>query len=192
MLQWRSAVGYQSLATYLADQACMADVFLIAAQPPETAFGESRSVGIGDLIMQIGRPVLVVPVSEQALNLDHAIVGWNNTTESRRAVSDALPLLRNAGQVTLVQVAPVEDLDAIRKVLQDVVAWLGGHGVAATYEARASDDTDSHGLEAFAVAEHAGLMVTGAYGHNRVREWVLGGVTRDLLTHPSRCSLLSH
>lgn len=90
------------------------------------------------------------------------------------------------------QVAPAEDLDAIRKVLQDVVAWLEGHGVTANYEALSSDDSDSHGLEAFATAEHAGLMVTGAYGHNRVREWVLGGVTRDLLTHPSRCSLLSH
>ena len=70
----------------------MAEAFLISAQSIETVCGQARSVMLGDLVMQIGRPLLVLPAGKQSLDLDHVVVRWNNTTESRRGMSDSLPM----------------------------------------------------------------------------------------------------
>ena len=85
------------------------------------------------------------------------------------------------------------ELAASHAGLNEVVAWLRGHGVAA--HARAEPlcaSSPAAQLSAVAADMDAGALVIGGYGHNRLREWVLGGVTRDTLRHPARCSLLSH
>jgi nucleotide-binding universal stress UspA family protein len=148
---------------------------------------------ISDLVMRLGRPIVVVPPSIDELSLEHVVVGWKDTRETRRAVLDALPLLRNAGQVTVMEI--VEDPEALastRQHLAEVTSWLTGHGVAAHPSAELLSASATAELEAAAAARNAGLLVIGAYGHNRLREWVLGGVTRDALRHPARCSFMSH
>ncbi|WP_158742715.1 universal stress protein [Acidisphaera sp. L21] len=191
-LQWRSTIGYDSLSDFIAAQARAADLLLIAPEPRESVFDSGRRVALGDLVMQIGRPVMVIPPSAIKLDLDQVVVGWKDTTETRRAVQDALPLLRQAGRVTVVEVTRPEDLALAQEHLRDVASWLSGHGVNADVATPQSAEDGRHILNSFAGEKHAGLMVTGAYGHNRVREWVLGGVTRDILLHPTRCSFLSH
>ena len=86
----------------------------------------------------------------------------------------------------------MKELFDARGRLQDVVAWLKGHGIAAKAVAAPTAGNDATHLDAIAREHGAGLLVAGAYGHNRLREWVLGGVTRDLLLRPGRCSLVSH
>jgi nucleotide-binding universal stress UspA family protein len=182
-LEWRSAVRFGSEADYLAQEARSADLMITCAD---------RRTEIGDLVMQIGRPVLVVPMIADKLDLNQIIVGWKDTGKTRRAVSDALPFLQAAVKVTIVEIAAEDDLPDARKHLSDVVVWLERHGVVAETLALKSDGDDAVGLDSVARDLRADLVVAGAYGHSRVREWVLGGVTRDLLLHASRCSLISH
>lgn len=192
-LQWRSNIGYMQLADCIADQARGADLLLMAPAPAGPRSESDRRVDISDLVMRLGRPLVVVPVSISTLDLEHVVIGWKDTRETRRAVLDALPLLRHAGQVTVMGIVEdAEDMASTRLSLAEVVTWLAGHGVAAQAVAEPLCGDAAPQLEAAAATRQAGLLVIGAYGHNRLREWVLGGMTRDTLRHPSRCSFMSH
>lgn len=77
-------------------------------------FDTSRAVNTSDLVMQLGRPVLVVPANADTLKLERALIGWKGTRETRRAVSDALPLLKKAAQVDVVAIVAEKELAAAR------------------------------------------------------------------------------
>ena len=190
-IEWRSAQTCAYLADYIADEARGADLVLTGVATGDFLDG-SRAVNTGELIMQTGRPVLIVPTSASTLTLDHALIGWKDTRETRRAVSDALPLLKHASRVSVVEIARDEDLPAARKHVDDVVAWLGRHAIVAEGSAQLSTGDDATALYAIGQDKGADVVVAGAYGHSRLREWVLGGVTRDLLLSANRCSLVSH
>jgi nucleotide-binding universal stress UspA family protein len=191
-LEWRSKVTPSSLVAYVAEQATTADLLLIGPEEKGLTRDFSRRVNVGELVMQIARPVLLVPPGVNQLNLENVVVGWKETREARRAISDAIPLLKKAAHVTVVEIAAVEDITAARDRLKDVADWLGRHGIAAqTLVAHAQGD-DAAQLDAIVREKDAGLLVAGAYGHSRVREWMLGGVTRNLMLHPTCCSLVSH
>lgn len=190
--EWRSAVTLASLPGYLADEARGADLIITGLDRYTSLFDMSRHVDIGDLVMQVGRPVLIVPTTAHALKAERIVVGWKDTRESRRAILDALPLLRRAAQVALVEIADAADLAAARARLADVAAWLKRHGVVAELVASPSTGDDAARLNAIVRDQDAGLVVIGAYGHSRLREWAFGGVTRELLLHTDRCLLVSH
>ncbi len=191
-LEWRSTISYMSLTNYFAEQVRAADLLITGPDQKDPSIDSSRLVNIGDLVMRAGRPVLIVPPGVDRLNLESVVVGWKESRETRRAVVDALPLLRLAGRVLVVEVAGPEDIADARSRLDDVAAWLGRHGVTATSLAAPSSGSDAARLDGIVREHGAGLMVAGVYGHNRLREWVLGGVTRDLLLSPGRCTLVSH
>ena len=92
----------------------------------------------------------------------------------------------------MVEIAADVEMADARDHLEDVVMWLKRHGVGANSLTVPATGDDAAQLDAIARDKDAGLLVAGAYGHNRLREWVLGGVTRDLLLRPRRCSLVSH
>jgi nucleotide-binding universal stress UspA family protein len=190
-LDWRSTVTFRSLADYLAAEARRADLILTASpsrNPPNTA----RQINLGDFIMQAGRPVLVVATEPSPLELKRVIVAWKDTREARRAAADALPILRIATSVSLVEIAPEAELVAARARLSDVAAWLERHNVTAECLPVVSDGEDADRLNAVAQERGADLIVAGAYGHSRVREWALGGVTRSLLGASVRSVFASH
>jgi nucleotide-binding universal stress UspA family protein len=189
---WRSVVAYTSLSAQLAKEARCADLIITGVDRNVSLFDTSRHVDIGDFVMQAGRPCLIVPAGIEKLSLDHVVVGWKDTGETRRAVSDALPLLKRAGSVTVVEIAVEEDLANARTRLQDVVGWLKRHGIEATPVAMLSTGDDAVRLNGIIEEQRADLLVAGAYGHSRMREWVLGGVTRDLLLRAEHASLISH
>ena len=108
-----------------------------------------------------------------------AVVAWKDTREARRAVADAVPLLQAAGDVVVVSVAADPD-GWIRESVRDVAAFLTRHGVKARHEVIEAADEEA-GLVDFVMASRADLVVSGAFGHSRFREWVFGGVTRSLL-----------
>jgi nucleotide-binding universal stress UspA family protein len=189
---WRSVVTYISLSTQLAREARCADLVITGVDRNASLFDTSRHLDIGDFVMQAGRPCLIVPAGIEKLALKHVVAGWKDTGETRRAVYDALPLLKQAGRVTVVEIAIEEDLAEARIRLQDVVGWLKRHAIEAISVAALSTGDDAAELKAIIQEQGADLIVAGAYGHSRVREWVLGGVTRDLLLRAGRCSLVSH
>jgi nucleotide-binding universal stress UspA family protein len=190
-IEWRSDVLFEPLAAYIARHARRADLVITGVASGDW-FDAARSPNVGDLIMQLGRPVLLVPATVDALHLDHVVIGWKDTREARRAALDALPLLRAAAHVAVIEIAAEADLAAARTHLGDVAAWLEQHGIAAETRALGSVGDDAARLKAEAQDRRADLIVAGAYGHSRLREWALGGVTRDLLLRADRCSLLSH
>ena len=119
------------------------------------------------------------------------LIAWKDTTEARRAVADALPLLRK-WDVTVVEIVEEQaDRPAALSRVKDVAAWLSRHGVSASEQV--PDECGEAGglLERIASEVGAGVVVAGAYGHSRLREWILGGVTRRLVNPSNRCSLLS-
>ena len=190
-IEWRSRTTFGPLADYIARQARCADVILTGVGSACATDG-SRRVGAGDLVMQAGRPVLAVPLGLGSLNLEQIVVCWKDAREARRAVWDALPLLRQAAHVDVVEVVDQDDLEASGARLSDVVAWLKLHGVPAVCFAIRSDGDEKARLDAFITDRDADLVVAGAYGHTRFHEWVMGGVSRDLLVHGNRCSFLTH
>jgi nucleotide-binding universal stress UspA family protein len=190
-LEWRSAQMYAYLANYLANEARCADLVLTGVGTGDF-LDSSRAVNTGELIMQTGRPVLIVPTTASTLKLDRVLVGWKDTPESRRAVSDALALLKQAAEVSVVEIATRENLAAAGAHVNDVVAWLQRHDVKAQGSTLLSSGDDATALYAIGQDKGIDIVVAGAYGHSRLREWILGGVTRDLLLSANHCSLVSH
>jgi nucleotide-binding universal stress UspA family protein len=191
-LEWRASMSLGPLSEYVANQSRCADLVIMQFDPGGAFSHPSSFIDVGDLLMRVGRPALVAPAGVDHLKLDRVVVGWKETPESRRAISDALPFLKVASRVTVVAVADEADADATRFVLDDVVAWLARHGVAAESLATGAAGDEARVLRQVALDKEAELIVAGAFGHSRLREWVFGGVTRDLLLHSDRCTLLSH
>jgi nucleotide-binding universal stress UspA family protein len=94
--------------------------------------------------------------------------------------------------VTIAAIAAQEELAEVRTQVAEVVGWLKHHGIDARPFAAAARSSHANDLSAVADELGADLIVAGAYGHSRQREWVLGGVTSDLLLRAERCSLVSH
>ena len=191
-IEWRGAATTESLADHIAREARSAELILTS---PDYGAGFANSavrMSVGDLVMRVGRPVLIVPDTVRGLDLEHVLVAWKDTREARRAVADALPLLALAGEVMVVEIAEKDALGAAGKRVLDVAVWLGRHGITAIAQAVEAKRHDAVQLENLARQKHAGLVVAGAYGRARLLEWVFGGLTCDLLLHPARCTLLSH
>ena len=186
-IEWRSAVTFASPAMYVADQSRSADQVIASSSTRS-----DRSVNTGDLVMQAGRPLLAVPVGTVALNCERVMIAWKDTREARRAVLDGLPLLKLAKTVFVVEIANADDTADADLRTRDVVAWLARHGIAADAIVAKTTGTDHDRLHELAAELKTGLIVAGAYGHSRVREWIIGGVTRALLDETASCSLLSH
>jgi nucleotide-binding universal stress UspA family protein len=142
--------------------------------------------------MQAGRPLVIVPPAANWLDLRSVLVAWKDVREARRAVSDALPLLAAAKDVTIAEIPEqsTDHSDALLRV-EDVAAWLLGHSVVASTVVPETRAKASIQLEEIAADVGAGVVIAGAYGHSRFHEWVLGGVTRHLATQSGRCSFLS-
>lgn len=190
-IAWRSAITLAPLAVYLGHQARSADLLITTVDRDRSIFDPSRHVDVGDLVMQAGRPILLMPNDTQQLRLSHAMIGWNDSREIRRATLDALPLLQLAERVSVVQLATEVEKDTAKKHVDEVTVWLKTHGIQARPEVVPSTGNDAIALNDLANNEAVDLLVIGAYGHSRLREWILGGVTRDLLLCARRCTLTS-
>ena len=124
---------------------------------------------------------------------ERVLIAWKGTREAVRAVRDALPILRAAQRVVLIEVADdAPPNDAQRIALLEVQAWLNRHDVESEVRLESGADAAGDVLLSRASDFESDLIVMGAYGHSRVREWVLGGVTRHLLNHMTVPTLMSH
>ncbi len=105
---------------------------------------------------------------------------------------DAIPLLAMAGHATVLEIASQSDGPQALERVQDVSVWLQQHKVSATPLVVARNGNEAGHLNAELVNRRCDLLVAGAYGHNRIGEWVFGGVTQDILLDPDFCVLISH
>lgn len=148
-----------------------------------------------DLLLDSGRPVLVVPPAARTDAVPkRVVVAWRPTRESARAVHDAMPVLERAEQVDVLVVDPkVGETAHGEEPGADIAAHLARHGVRVQAVARPSQGA-SVGAAILDYAERSGAdwIVAGGYGHSRLRERMLGGATRDLLHTVSLPVLFSH
>ena len=188
-VEWRSAVDFP--ARFIAEQARCADIIISGGHSP--AISDAFSVASPkDLVMQAGRPLLVVPDTVDWLDLRRVVVAWKDTPEARRAVVDALPMLREAKEVSVIQILEAdEDRSAALARVNDVVAWLSRHSISASGSVSEAGRNAVAQVDAVFGEVGASLIVAGAYGHSRFRELILGGVTQYLVTQSARCVLLS-
>ena len=184
--EWRAATARPE--DWIVRQARAVDI-AIMGKPAAAKSGGSLGAMPGEVVMQAGRPLLIVPQGVSALAASSIVIAWKDTREARRAVLDAMPLLVRAEQV-VIAVAGTESAD---DGADDVLRLIQGHGVVKAAVRRAKKGPSASG-ELMKVADQVGadLIVAGAYGHSRAREWAFGGVTAELLEQAKCCCLLSH
>jgi nucleotide-binding universal stress UspA family protein len=189
-LEWRSSI--EDSIPYIADQCRVADLLVIGKTASDEMQEPNAQINPIDLIARTGRPLLLVPLHVQTLLAQRIVVGWKDTREARRAVLDALPLLKKSQHVIVCKIDEDHDPGAAQRHVDDVVTWLANHGVSGVGMVEPLRDSPAIQLEALARQEAADLIVAGAFGHSKLREWIFGGVTRDLLAQSSCCQLLAH
>lgn len=190
--EWRLAEGIT--AEHVALHARYADLVVIGQEDPE---GEAPHAGavVEQVLFSAGRPALIVPYAGTFATVGRRVMlGWNASREAARAVNDALPLLSAADAVTVFSVNPRKGLGAHGdRPGADIALHLARHGIKVHVEQSIAPDVgDGDVLLNQASEMGADLIVVGAYGHSRLREMVMGGVTRTLLRQMTVPVLMSH
>jgi nucleotide-binding universal stress UspA family protein len=184
---WRAERG--PVASTAALEAHYADLAIVGQPSPD---GDNWLLP-EDIALLAGRPVLVVPYAGRFDRVgDNPLIAWKPTREAARALHDALPILETAKRATILVVDA--DTDTEGEVPgDDLAVHLSRHGVTATVERSVSDDIPVADVFLSRAADlGADLLVMGCYGHSRMRELVLGGMTRDIIDRMTLPVLMSH
>jgi Universal stress protein UspA and related nucleotide-binding proteins len=171
----------------------LADVVIVG--PSDTGEGgKGPSALVGDLVLKAPVPVLVVPEGTRSFDVTApAMVAWNGSSEACVALREAVPLLAAARKVYLVSVAEPSDKQRFDFPALEGAQYLSRHGIECeVVEIPRGDAKISDTLFSAAQLRECGLMVMGAYGHSRLAEMLLGGVTRRMLSDPQMPILLAH
>ncbi|UHC17590.1 universal stress protein [Methylobacterium currus] len=184
--EWRQAEADPE--AYLIQQARGADLVVLGRDPRQDG-ADAMGAAPGAVLMEVGRPVLVVPPGVDRLKAARIVVAWKDGPEARRAVTAALPFIALADQVFVVSAGREARLEGAEEV-SDFLARHGVHVTTHRLDAAAGDIADA--IIRFAGRHDADLVVMGAYGHSRLREWLLGGMTRSILQTSPLCCLMSH
>lgn len=183
---WHSAlVGPVS---HIVNEARAADLVVVGRRGPDDVVPVQFDVPPGPVLMEAGRPVLMVPPGIEHLNGARIVVAWKDGPAARRAVSAAMPFFGNADRVHVATTG----VDAHKEGAEAVAGHLARHGTGVTTHYLRTVDTDAEEILRFARSQDADLIVMGGYGHSRLREWVFGGMTRDILHRSTVCCLMSH
>jgi nucleotide-binding universal stress UspA family protein len=175
-------VLYTAIAEALATHTRYADVVILGqADPEDTVLPRYLPE---EVTLASGRPTLVIPyIGPQATLGQRVTVAWDASREAARAVNDALPILTRAQAVNVVAVNPREKpFGHGEQPGADIAVHLARHGIKVEVQRIESRDVDVANIILSHVADQSSdLLVMGAYGHSRLRELVLGGVTRTIL-----------
>lgn len=162
---------------------------LIAVAHPGGEDGSAYAPALETGLFQCGRPVLVLPQDCGPMPCETVAVAWNGSCEAVRAVTAGLPFLQAAKSVRVISIGEEERAGSSERL----AAFLAGHGIDPRFDRLQSDQGEVGAmLIRQAVDEGAGMVVMGAYGHSRLREFVLGGATRSVLHESSLPLLLAH
>jgi len=173
---WRQVQG--SYASAVTTRAPAYDVMVV---PNPSTTTPAREIAEHTLL-ETGRPVLLSPARPEPDPSSSAMIAWSPSLQAWRAVTAAVPLLAKARRVEIVSVG--QDEAAFAESRAEVIRYLGWHGITATARqvkpvSRSIGDALLHEAGEAGI----GMLVMGAYSHSRVRELLLGGVTRHVLSH---------
>lgn len=184
--EWRNFQG--DPASTIISQSRLADVVVLSrpAHPPPS---RDPLPSINDVAVHARAPVLAVPTEGKRFDPHGpALVAWNGSHEAAAALRASVALLKIAPAVHIVTVS-TEPVDFPASSASD---YLAGHGIASTFHHRPGDRSVPEALVVAAGELSAGYIVGGAYGHSRIRELLLGGVTQWMLRQSPVTLLLSH
>jgi nucleotide-binding universal stress UspA family protein len=191
--EWREREGDPAEVAVL--HARYADLAIVGQVDPEKAvFGSARELP-ERLLLGVGRPILVVPYAGTFRSVgERVLIAWNASREATRAVNDALPILQQAAQVTVLAINPRGGGSGDGDVPgADLALHLSRHGVKAEAAWVPADDIEVAAMLLSRACDcQADLIVMGGYGHSRLREIVLGGATREILKTMTVPILMSH
>jgi nucleotide-binding universal stress UspA family protein len=190
--EWRAQRDFYDVGV---DNARYADLLIVGQPDPDDPVPELMAdTRPEQLALSSGRPVLAVPYAGKfGTTGTRILVAWKPGREATRAVHDALPLLERADAVTVLVIDPEEDRAHGEEPGADIARHLARHGVKVEVEQTVSGETKVADVMLSRAADlGSDLIVMGAYGHSRMREFVLGGVTREILQHMTVPVLLSH
>jgi nucleotide-binding universal stress UspA family protein len=187
----KAAASYRE-ATTLADEILHEARFhdlTIAARESELSPGRLEA-----LVISAGKSILVPPAKPSKTIGSTIIVAWKDVPEAARAVTAAMPILTRAKQVIIVSVAESRTNGDTEHASAEGVIWqLKQHGIDAKLQmSSAMPVSAAERIKEIAYEANADLIVMGAYGHSRMREWVLGGTTRALLRDCDIAVLMVH
>ena len=184
--EWRVATGFPSEQVTL--HARYSDL-VIVGPPDRNVLPSSFALQPDEIVFAAGRPVILVPRQAGGASIGQRIlVAWNASREATRAVNDALPLLATAAVVDIMVINPGAGHAGARshgdEPGADIASHLARHGISAeVHREQALHESVGKRLLTRAAERGADLMVLGAYGHSRLRELILGGVTQYVLDH---------
>lgn len=181
---------YQDLLNRFIAQARVHDITVLNAEPAAT---EMYWDLIEVCLFSSGRPVLVVPPGRTDFACERVIIAWDGSANASRAVADAMPFLKAAKAVAIVSVMGEKD-PSTSVSGTDLAPHLARHGIDVTVSDTTVGlkETVADAIQREAVGFKASMIVSGAFRHSRLREWILGGVTRSLLESCSLPLVMSH
>ena len=182
--------AYRPFSAAFLRLARLSDVCVVATPDRTSAY---KSDTVLDILMGSGAPVIIAPSNWQERGpVATAIVAWDESTSAARAVRGALPLLAEAQRVEVVCVAGDKEMPSATPGA-DLAQYLARHFQTVTETEIPLQDSDVGAtLLQHASLSRANLLVMGAYGHTRFREFVLGGVTRSMLHEIKIPTLMAH
>lgn len=186
-------VMYTAMAEALATHARYADLTILGQTDPDD--GDGPRYLPEAVTLASGRPSLVIPYIGPAATLGQRVtVAWDASREAARAVNDALPILERARAVGVVTVNPSDTpFGHGEQPGADIALHLARHGIKVEVQRIESRDIDVPNVILSHIADQSSdLLVMGAYGHSRLREFVLGGVTRTILHDMTVPVLMAH
>jgi nucleotide-binding universal stress UspA family protein len=193
--EWRCFDAFRGdLTETVAELGRYADINIVSQSDPDGE-GQERLDLVEPLLFGSGRPVLVVPYAGKFDGkFENVMIAWNATRESARAVFDAMPILQAARKVTVMTVNPSDTAEAGDPYPgADLANILARHDVQAEVHHTQGDDISVGDMLLSTMAETAtDLLVMGAYGHSRMREYVFGGATRHIIQHMTAPVMMSH
>ena len=179
------------LAAIVTEHARMRDITMIPIGEPAAL----QQYVAESVIFGSGRPTIVLPeVPKRGGPSSFDIVGvaWDFSRPAARAVADAMPILERAKTVRVVTITQEKTIDTKRSSA-DLAKHFACHGIEAVLEEEeAAGRTIGQALEDYVTAREIDLLVMGAYGHSRLRDFILGGATKTIIAHPPLPVLLSH
>ena len=192
--EWREAdASFATTAGTILEHARTADLVVAAQADLDWRFS-SMLEEPERIAIESGRPLLLIP-NKGAVRLPpkNVTVAWNGGREAVRAVFDAMPMLAGAANVDVVWVNPEKEPQAGDVPTAEVCAMLSRQGIkcSASHVSAANADVGQELLRQ-ALAQGSDLLVMGCYGHSRLREFVLGGASRQVVQHATIPVLLSH
>lgn len=190
-LQARFSSYVEAPTERLIEAAASTDLIVLPPSPRATPSDERLHTDAGQVMVAAGRPVLMLGESAKTLPLRHVLIAWKDTREARRAVADALPLLQLAEHIDVIAVDEGEYARE-RVELDSMAEWLAAHEVSASHDVLPLTDSVGKVLASLASTKKCDLVVSGGYGHARLREWLFGGVTRDLLEQSQLTRFMSN